>query len=53
MKEIDDIFNEMEKQVNTAGTGMSTMIINFGMVVVIIFSIFLWVKMNSYEGKHA
>lgn len=53
MKEIDDVFNEMELQVVNTGAGWSAMIVNIGMLMVIGFSGFLWCKMKSYESKHA
>ena len=50
MREIDDVFNEME--INTVTTGWSNMILNFGMILVIIVSGLLWCKMNKFETKN-
>lgn len=52
MKAIDEIFNEMELQVSSGGGGISTLILNCGMILVILFSAFLWLKMNKYETKN-
>lgn len=53
MSEIDDIFNEMELHSVNNSYGVSTMIINVGMVLVILVSIGVWLKMNKYEVKNA
>jgi len=53
MSDIDDIFNEMEVQVISNGSGWSSLILNVGMVLVIAFSTALWVKMSKYETKNA
>jgi hypothetical protein len=52
MNEIDDIFNQMESEVISTGFGVSSMILNIGMVSVIAFSGFLWCKMRNFETKN-
>lgn len=52
MKDIEDVFNEMELQVVSTGGGLSSMILNIGMVLVIIVSAMLWKKMNTFETKN-
>ena len=53
MQELDDIFNEMETQVISSGVRWSSAIVNFGMIVVILFSMLLWFKMRNYETKNS
>ena len=52
MREIDEIFNEMETQVISSGGGTSALIVNIGMGLVIAASVVLWLKMNSFETKN-
>jgi hypothetical protein len=50
MSEIDTIFNNMELTVKASGLG--SIIINIGMIIVILVSVFLWLKMRAYENKN-
>jgi hypothetical protein len=50
--EIDEVFNEMELQVINLGSGISITILNIGMGLVILFSAYLWLKMNKFEVKN-
>lgn len=52
MRDIDEIFNEMETQVISSGGGTSALIVNIGMGLVIAASVVLWLKMNSFETKN-
>lgn len=52
MQSIDEVFNEMELQVVSTGGGLSSLILNVGMVLVIIVSAMLWTKMNKFEAKN-
>ena len=51
MSVIDEIFNEMELTIKSSGLG--SLIINVGMIIVIIVSAFLWFKMSKYEKNDA
>lgn len=51
MSVIDEIFNQMELTIKTTGVG--SIIINTGMIIVIIVSAFLWFKMRKYEKNNA
>lgn len=51
MKEVDMVFDEMERGAISGRSFMST-IIQLGMCGVIIFSLFVWFKLNAYESKH-
>ena len=52
LKEIDDFFNAMELDVLQTGVGWGTWVVRAGMVLVTVFSIVLWFKMNRYEAKN-
>ena len=52
MRDIDEIFTEMETQVISSGGGTSALIVNIGMGLVIAASVVLWLKMNSFETKN-
>jgi len=43
----------MEMHVINSSGGWSSLIINIGMVFVILFSGFLWIKMSKYERRNA
>jgi predicted PurR-regulated permease PerM len=53
MTEIDAVFNQMETQVIQTGGGWSAAIVNCGMILVIVFSMFLYMKLRSYEAKNS
>ena len=50
MSVIDEIFNQMELTIKSSGVG--SIIINTGMIIVIIVSAFLWFKMRTYEKNN-
>ena len=52
MSDIDNIFDELEKKVGSGGMSWSHTLINGGMVAVILASIFIWIKLNTYETKN-
>lgn len=51
MRDIDEIFNEMEISVIKASSGWGSLIVNVGMILVILTSAMLWLKMRNYEVK--